>query len=477
MSGRWWLATLFLVVFSVNAAAAPREPAPRIAILIGNDDYKVEDGWIGLTKIEADLKSMKEALESVGFKVLPIAHNKNRDEMKRAILELQRMIRQGDGSEIVAVYYAGHGERIGGRNFLIPVGARGLGLDYDQVRGTYLDVEWILEQIGESTGRVNIFFLDACRTNTAVVGLPMGAAIPQNHFGPVLPARAFGTVVSFAARPGTNSYEGPADRPNSYYTGALVKQLKVPNQTLHAILANVEHDVYVDSMNHQMPSAEGQELPKTVVLRQVSLPRPVPPRVDSDIEACNELKGNRNPEKLRGYLKRFPNGACAGYAAIRLAELTTPAPAPAPAPTPAPPAASAIPDRKPVTPPVAAPVAPPSPSAALPETRSAPPPRTALMTRKETSPDSLVDIQLEDGEKCLRFSYPGAALKHSSFSVSVYQVAPGSIDYKTINDWPVSKSKLCLERSALRDDRQELQVFVRPVGDQETLLGRAVFGY
>lgn len=75
---------------------------------------------------------------------------------------------------------------------------------------------------------------------------------------------------------------------------------------------------------------------------------PPGPAVDGDALSCEALKTSRSAPAFEAYLKRFPNGVCAGLADVRLAELRgpqvadaqgpkpTPTPLPAPAPTPQP---------------------------------------------------------------------------------------------------------------------------------------------
>jgi uncharacterized caspase-like protein len=66
-----------------------------------------------------DATDIGHALERLNFKVTQLS-NASAVEMRKAIVEFGR---SAEGSEIAAVYYAGHGMEAGGENWLIPIDA------------------------------------------------------------------------------------------------------------------------------------------------------------------------------------------------------------------------------------------------------------------------------------------------------------------------------------------------------------------
>ncbi len=67
------------------------------------------------------------------------------------------------GAYIAAVFYAGHGIEVGGRNYLIPVDAK---LEFDtDVEDEAIDVDRILQQL-EPAKRLKLVILDASAAKT-----------------------------------------------------------------------------------------------------------------------------------------------------------------------------------------------------------------------------------------------------------------------------------------------------------------------
>src|SRR5476651_2607578 len=103
----WSLAAWLLVV------AAPAHAEKRVALVIGNNDYK---NVPKLQKAVNDARTMGETLKQLGFSVM-VAENQNRQAFSETLLAFDKAVEPGDTAFF---FYAGHGFEIAGQNFLLP---------------------------------------------------------------------------------------------------------------------------------------------------------------------------------------------------------------------------------------------------------------------------------------------------------------------------------------------------------------------
>jgi uncharacterized caspase-like protein len=89
------LATVFL------ALTAPAHADKRIALVIGNDDYK---NVPKLQKAVNDARAMGNTLKQLGFTVM-VAENQNRQQFSQSLLAFDNALGAGDTAFL---FYAGH---------------------------------------------------------------------------------------------------------------------------------------------------------------------------------------------------------------------------------------------------------------------------------------------------------------------------------------------------------------------------------
>ncbi len=106
---------LFLSMIFLITALIPVQ-AQRLALLIGNSDYRVGGS---LPNPVNDVNDMKKVLTSLGFKVT-LKRNANRRVMINAVQKFGRRLNRGD---VALFFFAGHGLQFQNRNFLVPIGA------------------------------------------------------------------------------------------------------------------------------------------------------------------------------------------------------------------------------------------------------------------------------------------------------------------------------------------------------------------
>src|SRR5437868_2678233 len=106
-------ATVALLMAPLLALAAPAHAEKRVALVIGNNDYR---NVAKLQKAVNDARTMGEALKQLGFSVM-VAENQNRAQFSQSLLAFDNAVGPGDTAFF---FYAGHGFEIAGQNYLLP---------------------------------------------------------------------------------------------------------------------------------------------------------------------------------------------------------------------------------------------------------------------------------------------------------------------------------------------------------------------
>ena len=112
----WLLRKAALACALVACLVAPSSPAhaaKRVALVIGNNDYR---NVPKLQKAVNDARTMGDTLKQLGFTVM-VAENQNRQQFSQSLLAFDNAVGPGDTAFF---FYAGHGFEIGGQNYLLP---------------------------------------------------------------------------------------------------------------------------------------------------------------------------------------------------------------------------------------------------------------------------------------------------------------------------------------------------------------------
>jgi hypothetical protein len=232
---------LLLACLLVGLQAAPAE-ARRVALMVGNADYKVGT----LLNPVNDAVAMAEIFASrLKFDKVMLKRNLGAADFRRALLEFGR---EASGAEVGAIYFAGHGVEVDGKNFLIPVDA-GLASAGDlNLEAILLDT--VLDQLAGAN--LKLVILDACRNSPyAVAG---GKRTVQRGLSALEPEG--NTLVAYAAKGGTTADDGPGGR-HSPFTAALLKHIATPGLEINFIFRRVRDDVIAATHNGQHPHVYG----------------------------------------------------------------------------------------------------------------------------------------------------------------------------------------------------------------------------
>ena len=283
----------------------------RLALVIGNEAYT---GEAVLSNPVNDAVAMGQLLQRAGFEVVS-ARNTQRQELENVIADFLRRLR-ASGSGAGLFYYSGHGMQVGGKNYLIPVDAQIR--DEHDVPGQAVALERVLDGMDQrGGGTTNLVILDACRNNPF-------QGVRGGRRGLVQEKVPDSTLILYAAKPGMVASDNRQGR-NGLFTHYLVEALSQPGVKVRDALDQVAGEVYRASGEKQLPWLEGVLLTPLVLIPGQSLPPTVTTTpIDEDAMACEALKSSVNPAGFEAYLQNFPQGQCAGFAKIRLADLKTP---------------------------------------------------------------------------------------------------------------------------------------------------------
>jgi uncharacterized caspase-like protein len=106
-------------VLSLSAWPAASLAEKRIALLIGNKDYKAGVG--ALVNPLNDIGVVGQALKTVGFEVMQPMQNATRTTMLIAVHSFAARLKDAGPDAIGFLYYSGHGIASAGENYLVPV--------------------------------------------------------------------------------------------------------------------------------------------------------------------------------------------------------------------------------------------------------------------------------------------------------------------------------------------------------------------
>jgi tetratricopeptide (TPR) repeat protein len=225
------------------AAPTPVAPGSRVALVVGNADYRHATR---LANPVNDAGDVAAALRRLGFDVV-----EGRDLDKRAMEEKAREFgRKLDRAELALFFYAGHGLQVAGKNYLVPTDAkleRPGDLSFEAI-----EITQILAQM-EADQRVNLVFLDACRDNPLARSLARSYGARSSAVGQGLATiqSAIGTMISYATQPDAVALDG--DGRNSPFTSALLKHIATRGLEIGSLMRRVRADVVQVTRGKQVP--------------------------------------------------------------------------------------------------------------------------------------------------------------------------------------------------------------------------------
>lgn len=254
------------VLQSGGTRAQPANADRRLALVIGNSDYK---SLPRLKNAVFDAELIRDALKSVGFETTFI-HDTGKSDIEQALIAFRRSIEPGSN---VVIYYAGHGLQASDENYLVPTDAQLTdALDLPLVA---VSAGQVLSQLESTKAGSIIFILDACRDNPLADKGPKSRSVDGNSETRGLAriaSKHTGTLIAFSTAPGEVAQDGRGA--NSPYSKALAAALKEPGQSIESIFKRTRAKVVEDTEGRQVPW-ENSSLVQDIML----VPKPGEPAV------------------------------------------------------------------------------------------------------------------------------------------------------------------------------------------------------
>jgi hypothetical protein len=232
----------------VVALAAPAYAAKRVALVIGNNDYKFVPK---LQKAVNDARTMGDTLKQLGFSVM-IAENQNRQQFSQALLAFDNAVEPGDTAFF---FYAGHGFEIAGQNFLLPTDVPAATEGQEElVRDASVLADRIIERLQNKKVRTSILVFDACRNNpferAGTRGVAGGGGLaPMTQ----LPEGVFSVFSAGPRQTALDRLSNNDTNPNSVFTRTFAKELLQPGENLVQVAQHTRRLVseMAETVNHK----------------------------------------------------------------------------------------------------------------------------------------------------------------------------------------------------------------------------------
>jgi hypothetical protein len=236
-----WLSRLLAVASlatCIAAFAAPAFAAKRVALVVGNNDYRYVPK---LQKAVNDARTMGDTLKQLGFTVM-VAENQNRQAFSQTLLAFDKAVEAGDTAFF---FYAGHGFEIAGQNFLLPTDVPAATEGQEElVRDASVLADRIIERLQNRKVRTAILVFDACRNNPfertgtrAVAG--GGGLAPMTQ----LPEGVFSIFSAGPRQTALDRLSNDDANPNSVFTRTFAKELTQPGVNLVQVAQRTRRSV------------------------------------------------------------------------------------------------------------------------------------------------------------------------------------------------------------------------------------------
>lgn len=284
----------------------------RIALVIGNSDYKFADD---LANPASDAKAIQKALEALNFNVIS-AFDLTYSETRTKLFDFNKQAR---GADLAIIYYAGHGIEVGGLNYLVPTDAT-----YDSeenVDFTMIPLKMLTRAVSSVNG-ISVILLDSCRDNPFA-----NADRSLSGSRGLAPVEAVqGTLISYAARAGTKASDGKGSK-NSPYAEALIKHLGEPQTDIRRVFDKVRDTVMTLTSKKQEPVVYASLPAKDIFLSSITKQPPIKQQQSNnsnvEISYWESVKDTESAELLQSYLDEFENGRFVKIARFKLNKLNT----------------------------------------------------------------------------------------------------------------------------------------------------------
>ena len=257
------------------ALAQPAHAEKRVALVIGNNDYKYVPK---LQKAVNDARTMGDTLKQLGFSVM-VAENQTRQAFSQTLLAFDKAVEPGDTAFF---FYAGHGFEIAGQNFLLPTDVPAATEGQEElVRDASVLADRVIERLQNRKVRTAILVFDACRNNPfersgtrAVAG--GGGLAPMTQ----LPEGVFSVFSAGPRQTALDRLSNNDDNPNSVFTRTFANELLQPGENLVQVAQHTRRLVseMAETVSHKQIPVYFDQMVDDVFLNGVAKGQPEGPK-------------------------------------------------------------------------------------------------------------------------------------------------------------------------------------------------------
>lgn len=297
----------FATVLSLLILASVARAEERIALVIGNGSYEYVST---LPNAAPDATLITASLTEAGFDVTTVTDS-NLTDMKRAISQFGRKLRQAGPDTTALFYYAGHAVQSFGNNYLLPVDSAIL--DQADLDLYGVEASWVVRQLYSARAKTSIMILDACRNNPFedVAGFDSQGLAEMNA--------PTGSFIAYATAPGKVALDG--EGANSPYTTALAEAIKGPPQPIEQLFKSVRVRVLEETRGAQTPW-DSSSLTSDFYFRGLQLATPQPEQNNqAEINFWESVKDSGDIAQVQLFLRVHPQSSFRGEAEALLASL------------------------------------------------------------------------------------------------------------------------------------------------------------
>jgi TPR repeat protein len=310
MSKNRWI--FVVIVFIVLQAVPAHADGSRVALVIGNGAYRLNR----LQNPVNDAEAVTAAFRRLGFQVIYGA-----DLDRRAMAAMvQRFARAAEGADIAAVFYAGHGVQVSGRNWLLAVDDA---LNIEQETRSDVVTADILLDASKGAKRLRLIILDSCRNFALASGSGPRPGSVRSGLAKINLESFSNSLVIYATRAGETAPDGVGA--HSPFTTVLLQQLEVQGLEINELMRQVHDAVLANTNGRQEPA-----IFSSLGISPIYLV--APPSYQAEIAAWNAIQNSTDPVMFERFLKQFPESPLRPYAENKLRRLNasgrqeTPAP-------------------------------------------------------------------------------------------------------------------------------------------------------
>jgi formylglycine-generating enzyme required for sulfatase activity len=214
----------------------------KVALVVGNRLYQ----YGVLNNTVNDAEDVAAVLRKMGFEVI-FRKNLNHRQMNQAIYSFKKRLSETKG--IGFFYFAGHGARVVGTNYLLPIDNDKI-ISEDDLQYEAVDARKVLNAMQDARNNLNIIVLDACRDNPySVAGRSLKRGLDKMN-------PPSGSIIAFATDAGKTAADSSQNGRNGLFTSHLIKALDRAYKTHQRV-----DDMFMGIRRAVMRESKGKQQP------------------------------------------------------------------------------------------------------------------------------------------------------------------------------------------------------------------------